>query len=288
MASITTHELSQQFVTEPLKPRPPDCHKEMLGKVGIIGGASTMTGAALLAGRAALKCGAGKVYLALLAEHAPCADLQQPELMLLAPAKLLELHHLSALVIGPGLGQSDAALCWLQYALASQLPLVLDADALNLIAAHADLAQQLQQRTPASILTPHPGEASRLLGCSIDAIQQDRVSAALALAKRYHSIVVLKGAGSICALPDQSWFINPTGNPGLSSSGMGDVLSGMIGAFIAQQLSPQQATLLAVYLHGAAADDLVQRGIGPIGLTASEIIDAARQVLNRWIYGVAN
>lgn len=279
-----THLLDQKFVTAPLKPRPPDCHKGMLGSVGILGGAASMTGAALLAGRAALKCGAGRVYVAMLADNAPGIDLQQPELMLRTPAQLFDLSYLSTLAVGPGLGQSDDAMHWLQRALLTKLPLVLDADALNLIAAHAELTQQLQQRSATSILTPHPTEAARLLDCSIDAVQKDRTGSALALAERFRSIVVLKGAGSICALPDQSWFINPTGNPGLSSAGMGDVLSGMIAAFIAQQLSPLQATLLAVYLHGAAADDLVQRGIGPIGLTASEVIDAARRVLNSWVY----
>jgi NAD(P)H-hydrate repair Nnr-like enzyme with NAD(P)H-hydrate dehydratase domain len=115
-------------------------------------------------------------------------------------------------------------------------------------------------------------------------IQQERVTSASRLARRYNSLVVLKGAGSICALPDETWFINPTGNPGLSSAGMGDVLSGMIAALIAQRLTPQQALLLAVYLHGAAADERVAQGIGPIGLTATEIADAARSLVNQWVY----
>ncbi|WP_124949601.1 NAD(P)H-hydrate dehydratase [Sulfuriferula thiophila] len=280
----TEHILNQAFVTAPLKPRPADCHKGMLGSVGIIGGATSMTGAALLAGRAALKCGAGRVYVALLADNAPAVDLLQPELMLRTPAQLFELDHLSALVIGPGLSQSSDAMNWLQRALASDLPLIIDADALNLLAAHHDLRLQLRQRTAPAILTPHPGEAARLMGYDLKAIQHDRMDTAQLLAKNFHSIIVLKGAGTICALPDRHWFINPTGNPGLSSAGMGDVLSGMIAAFIAQQLSPQQATLLAVYLHGAAADILLKQGTGPIGLTASEVIDAARQQLNIWIY----
>ncbi len=287
METDTTHTLTQQFVTEPLKPRPSDSHKGMLGSVGIIGGADTMVGAALLAGRAAINCGAGRVYVAMLAEAAPSVDLHQPELMLRSPAQLFELNNLSVLVVGPGLGRTDSAKHWLQRALASELPLLLDADALNLIATHPDLALQLRQRSAPGILTPHPAEAGRLLDCSVDAIQQDRVSAACLMAERFNSIVVLKGQGSICALSQLSWFINPTGNPGLSSAGMGDVLSGMIGALVAQHLSPAQATLLAVYLHGAAADDLVRRGIGPIGLTASDVINAVRRVLNGWIYGAA-
>jgi hydroxyethylthiazole kinase-like uncharacterized protein yjeF len=146
------------------------------------------------------------------------------------------------------------------------------------------LGQQLKARKAQSILTPHPAEAARLMGCGSHDIQQDRLGAALVLAGRYNSMVVLKGAGTICALPDENWWINPTGNPGLSSAGMGDVLAGMIGAFIAQRVNPRQATLLGVYLHGAAADELVRKGIGPVGLTASEVIDAARALINQWVY----
>lgn len=284
MALSTVRILEQAFVTAPLKPRPTDSHKGMFGSVGIIGGATGMTGAALLAGRAALKCGAGRVYIALLAENAPALDLHYPELMFRSCAQLFDIAQLSVLVIGPGLGQSDNAMNLLQQGLHSDLALVLDADALNLIAMHDDLAQALQLRNSPAILTPHPAEAGRLLNCSVYTIQQDRESAASALATRFQCGVLLKGSGSICAWPDSSLFINPTGNPGLSSAGMGDVLSGMIAAFIAQRLTAQQATLLAVYLHGAAADDLVQRGIGPLGLTASEIIETSRQLLNNWIY----
>lgn len=277
--------LTQKQVIFALKPRPLNSHKGMLGSVGILGGANTMTGAALLAGRAALKCGAGRVYVGMLADSAPAVDILQPELMLCAPEQLLEIEGISCLVAGPGLGQSDRALALLQNAISSDLPLILDADALNLIAVHPDLASQLQNRKSASILTPHPAEAGRLLGCSNHEIQQDRIGSALVIASRLNSIVVLKGAGSICAFTDETWYINPTGNPGLSSAGMGDVLSGMIGALIAQKLKPKQAILLSVYLHGAAADKLVSRGIGPIGLTASEVTDEAKHLLNNWVYG---
>jgi hydroxyethylthiazole kinase-like uncharacterized protein yjeF len=250
-----------------------------------LGGAESMCGAAFLAGRAALKLGAGRVYLGLLADNAPAMDTVQPELMLRAPAHLFDLlDQLSCLVVGPGLGQSDAAFALMEQALSTDLPLVLDADALNLIATHPELGQQLKARKAQSILTPHPAEAARLMGCGSHDIQQDRLGAALVLAGRYNSMVVLKGAGTICALPDENWWINPTGNPGLSSAGMGDVLAGMIGAFIAQRVNPRQATLLGVYLHGAAADELVRKGIGPVGLTASEVIDAARALINQWVY----
>jgi hydroxyethylthiazole kinase-like uncharacterized protein yjeF len=276
--------LTREEVATALKPRPLNSHKGLLGSVGILGGAPSMSGAALLAGRAALKLGAGRTYVALFAPDAPAVDVGQPELMLCPPERLFELEHLSCLVAGPGLGQSAEAAGGLRRALETGLPLVLDADALNLIAASSELQTLLRKRNGGSVLTPHSAEAARLMASTTHDIQQDRVAAAVALAKRFNSLVVLKGAGSICASPDGIWFINPTGNPGLSSAGMGDVLSGMIGALIAQRLAPRQALLLAVYLHGAAADEQVARGIGPIGLTATEVTDAARNLINRWVY----
>jgi len=267
-----------------LKPRPRNSHKGMLGSVGVLGGADSMTGAALLTGRAALLLGAGRVYLGLLAENAPTVDSQQPELMLRSPDQLFELD-MDCLVIGPGLGQSAPALGFLRQALESDLKLVIDADALNLLGKHGELQELLRTRTASSILTPHPAEAGRLLGCSNHEIQQDRVGSALVLASRLNSLLVLKGAGTVCAWPDETWHINPSGNPGLSSAGMGDILCGMIAALLGQRLTVEKATLLAVYLHGAAADQLVAQGIGPVGLTASEVADKARQIINRWVYG---
>ncbi|MHB9100514.1 MAG: NAD(P)H-hydrate dehydratase [Sulfuricella sp.] len=276
--------LEKSEVAAALKPRPRNSHKGMLGSVGILGGASSMGGAALLAGRAALKLGAGRVYTALLADAAPAVDMGQPELMLCSPEKLFQLDHLNCLAVGPGLGLSPQAIQLLRQALETELPLVLDADALNLLSIHDDLQELTKSRKGNTILTPHSAEAARLLSSTTHDIQQERVNSATLIAQRLNSLVVLKGAGSICATPTGEWFINPTGNPGMSSAGMGDVLSGMIAALIAQRLTPQSALLLAVYLHGAAADDLVEQGIGPIGLTATEVTKAARTLLNRWIY----
>ena len=273
--------LLSQATRPQLKPRLPGSHKGMFGNAGILGGAAGMVGAALLAGRAALKLGAGRTYVALLAENAPLVDPMQPELMLRTPEKLLELDHLDCLAVGPGLGQSNEAQHFLAAALKIKLPLVLDADALNLIGSEARLQQLLKKRSAATILTPHPAEAGRLLKIGTEEIQRDRLAAALEIAKRYRCHVVLKGAGSICALPDGSWYINSSGNPGMASAGMGDVLTGMIAALIAQGLGAGDALLLAVYLHGAAADDLVARGVGAAGLTASEVTDAARNLLNQ-------
>jgi hydroxyethylthiazole kinase-like uncharacterized protein yjeF len=243
-----------------------------------------MLGSALLAARAALYMGAGRVYLGLLAEDELAVDVVQPELMLREAGSLLTLETISVLVVGPGLGQSPAAVVALVSALERPTPLVLDADALNLIGAHETFQEELKNRKAPAILTPHPAEAARLLGVSTKEVQNDRVAAAIELSARYRAAVLLKGAGSVCALPNSEFYLNPTGNPGMASGGMGDVLSGMMGALLGQGLSPNQALLASVYLHGAAADELVQSGTGPIGLTASEVALAARGVLNRAVY----
>jgi hydroxyethylthiazole kinase-like uncharacterized protein yjeF len=174
----------------------------------------------------------------------------------------------------------DAAF-YLGLALESPHPLVLDADALNLVAADTRLAETLRRRPVPSLLTPHPAEAARLLGSSTGEVQNDRVSAATALATGFGSLVVLKGAGSVCAAPDGTWHINTTGNPGMASAGMGDVLTGIIAALLAQGADPKTALLAGVHLHGVAADHAVAGGAGPVGLTATETIDAARSLLNR-------
>jgi hydroxyethylthiazole kinase-like uncharacterized protein yjeF len=263
-----------------LAPRARNSHKGDYGSVGIIGGDHGMVGAALLAARAALKTGSGRVYVGLLARDAHPVDPDQPELMLRTADEVLKLGHLSCLAVGPGLGQMPDAAFYLGVALESTLPLVLDADALNLVAAGARLGEALRARTAPTLLTPHPAEAARLLGSSTRDVQNDRVGAAIRLADNFNSLVVLKGAGSICAAPADTWHVNTSGNPGMASAGMGDVLSGIIAALLAQGVEPKTALLAAVYLHGAAADRAVAGGAGPVGLTASETIDAARALLN--------
>jgi hydroxyethylthiazole kinase-like uncharacterized protein yjeF len=272
------------IVSMALAPRAANTHKGDYGSLGIIGGAAGMAGAALLAGRAALKLGTGRVYVGFLAD-APAYDPLQPELMLRGADKVGTLDNLTALAVGPGLGQSPQARQALAHALQTPVPLVLDADALNLIAAHDALAHAVQARSGPTLMTPHPAEAARLSHTDIAAVQNDRVAAALRLVDRYRTAVVLKGAGSICALPDGRWFINTTGNPGMASAGMGDVLTGIAGALLAQRVDAGTALLAAVHLHGAAADDQMKNGIGPAGLTASEVTDAARTLLNRLVEG---
>jgi hydroxyethylthiazole kinase-like uncharacterized protein yjeF len=259
-------------------------HKGSYGSIGVLGGTTAMTGAALLAARAALLAGAGRVYAGLLAERAPAVDLIQPELMLRDAAALLELDHLDALVAGPGLGRSEQAQRLLQTALRQPAPLLLDADALNLAAGSTSLRPQVSQRQPGTtVITPHPGEAAALLDTAIATIQSDRIGAALALARDYNAVAVLKGCGSVIATPDGRWFINASGNPGMACAGMGDVLAGIIGGLLAQGMDSESAALLGVHLHGAAADRLVAAGCGPLGLTASEVALAARDLLNQWI-----
>ncbi len=241
-----------------------------------------MLGAALLAARAALLSGAGRVYAALLAESAPAVDLLHPEIMLRSPDKLAELPELACVVIGPGLGQSPAAVKLLEHWVMQNVPLLLDADALNLLSTHPHLRDAMQARKSANVITPHPGEAARLLNCSATRIQQDRSECALRLARELNTICVLKGVGSICAHPNGEWFINTSGNPGLASAGMGDVLSGIISSFIAQGLNTFEAVKLGVYLHGAAADALAEKGVGPVGLTASEVTIEVRKLINQF------
>ena len=261
--------------------RPRNFHKGQAGSVGVLGGAAGMVGAAVIAGRAALKCGAGRVYLGLLTPHPPYIDDAQPELMLRKPASVLEKELVDVLVAGPGMGKAESARKLLRAALAAPVPLVLDADALNVIAGSRALVASLAKRKAATILTPHPAEAGRLLGVTTGAVQADRVASARAIAQRYRSFVVVKGNGSVTAAPDGKFWINPSGNPGMASAGMGDALSGMIAALVAQGAEPLQGLLAGVYLHGAAADALVASGLGPAGITASEVIDRARVLLNR-------
>lgn len=263
-----------------LSPRPKDAHKGTFGSVAIIGGDTSMVGAVLLAARAALHCGAGRVYAAMLCKDAPSVDILQPEIMLRSPSAIAQLPQLNCVVIGTGLGQSNTAIELLEFWLTQNVALLLDADALNLIASHLHLAALVISRTAETVITPHVGEAARLLDTNTEHIQQNRTESALKLAKNLNAICVLKGAGTVCAHHDGSWFINTSGNVGLASGGTGDVLSGIIGSLMAQGLSGLEAAKLGVYVHGAAADALVKRGVGPIGLTASEVALEARNVLN--------
>jgi len=265
-----------QLFADVLKPRPQNFHKGLAGSLAILGGAAGMTGAALLAGRAALKLGAGRVYVGMLEELS--LDPATPELMLRHPDDALG-QDLDAIVVGPGLGQSERADALVGAVLASDIPCVLDADALNLVADDTDLRAACAKRRADTLLTPHPAEAGRLLGAKTAEVQQDRLAAAQRLSRELNANVVLKGNGSVMVARDGHWFVNTSGNPGMASAGMGDVLSGFLGALLAQKMSGEAAMVLGVHLHGAAAD---AAGVG-VGLTASELIEPARRLWNSWL-----
>lgn len=261
-----------------LRRRPHNSHKGSYGDVIVIGGAHGMTGAPILAARAAGKCGAGRVFSAFV-DDAPAYDSMQPELMCRS-AQDMDFSS-AVLVVGPGLSTSRAAHDVLSRALHTHNPLVLDADALNLIAVEPGLQQKLAQRSGPALMTPHPLEAARLLQLSSKEIQADRLAAARRLAHRFNAAVVLKGSGSVIAKPDGEVMINTTGNPALATAGTGDVLAGMCGALLAQAFPVWNAALAATWLHGQAADTLTAEGTGPIGLVAGELIPCARNLLNR-------
>lgn len=265
----TAHWLDATYLNAARNTPPANAHKGSNGTCVIIGGANGMLGAALLASRAAMRAGAGKVKVGWLAEPHPLVDPMMPEVMMGAAAELVNVDC-DALVIGCGLGVSGAAVRTLKSALRRDLPMVIDADALNLIAQSAELATLVQRRKAATIITPHPAEASRLLGCSTADVQGDRLKAAHDLAKGYRCIAVVKGAGTIVC-DGAITTVNGTGNPLLATAGTGDVLAGMIGALLAQGYDAATAARLGVCMHGAAADAMRARRVKRA--VAGDVID---------------
>lgn len=261
-----------------LRPRRHNSHKGSYGDVIVVGGAHGMSGATILAARAAAKCGAGRVFAAFVAEP-PAYDSIQPELMCRLASDMD--FSKATLVAGPGMGTSRQAHDLLAQALHADADMVIDADALNLIAMEPGLQQKLAQRRRATLITPHPLEAARLLDTSAAQVQADRIAAARALAHRFNTVTILKGSGSVIAQASGEIAINTTGNPALATAGTGDVLAGICGALLTQQWSAWNAALAATWLHGYAADILIEQGTGPIGLTASELIPCVRSILNQ-------
>lgn len=253
-----------------LTPRARNTHKGRFGNVLVVGGAVGMVGAPLLAARAALRLGAGRVYVDAIGS-AIDLDLTTPELMFRRADTLDEPR---VTVIGCGLGIGSEAHRHLAAALARAEPCVIDADALNLLAADTALRAALAPTKSPRVLTPHPLEAARLMGVDVVTVQADRVRAAQALARQTDAIVVLKGAGTVIADAQRCW-INPTGGPALASAGTGDVLAGMIAALLAQGYPTVEAVLAAVWLHGRAADEFG----ADIGLIAGDVAPRAAQVL---------
>jgi ADP-dependent NAD(P)H-hydrate dehydratase / NAD(P)H-hydrate epimerase len=258
-------------------PRRQNSHKGSYGDVAVLGGARGMAGAGILAARAALYAGAGRVFVAAV-DPGPGLDPVQPEIMFRDAAGFTFAGR--TVVAGPGMGDSAGATHLLAKVIDGTGPLLVDADALNLCAASPDLAARLAAHDGATVLTPHPLEAARLLGVTAAIVQADRLENARELAQRLDAVVVLKGAGSVIARPDGEVAINATGNPGLATGGTGDVLAGLIGTLLGQGWPAWEAALAGVWLHGAAADSLVAAGKGPIGLTAGELPRAIRAELN--------
>lgn len=258
-------------------------HKGSYGTVSIVGGAPGMLGAALLAAKAALTNGAGKVFVCALDTRLPL-DPTHPELMIHSAD---DWQTGSVLAIGPGLGQSPEAHALLCTAVQHDGPLLLDADALNLLARDPTLTEALAQRSEPAIMTPHPAEAARLLDSDTAEVQADRLAAAQLLARRFNCVVVLKGAGSLIVNPDGYYHLNTSGGPALASAGQGDVLSGLCAALLAQGLDGFEAASLAVLVHGQAADDYTLAQGGPIGLSASDTAIACARVLNRMLSALA-
>ena len=275
---ISWHQLTQQG--RGLKPRQGNSHKGQYGHALLIGGDHGAGGAIAMAAEASGRSGAGKVSCATRPVHVPVVLNRRPECMAHAVESGLQLNDLllqaTAVGCGPGLGQKSWAELLLQPVLTGTTPLVLDADALNILASpgwHADFRQRQV------ILTPHPGEAARLLGITSAEVQQDRPVTVKALAGKYQAVVVLKGQGTLIASAQGQMALCTDGNPGMASGGMGDVLTGVLTALLAQGLSAWDAATLGVCVHSAAADLAASEG-GQQGLLATDLLPLVRELLN--------
>ncbi|CAL1329423.1 NAD(P)H-hydrate dehydratase [Candidatus Providencia siddallii] len=255
-----------------------DSHKGMFGTLGLIGGSYGMIGAIILAGCSALKIGCGKVIIGF--NQLKCAVSlieSMPELILRTVNEIINDISLTNLVVGPGLGINPVSSILIKMiVLDKKKYILLDADALNILSITSDI--KLHENC---IITPHPKEAACLLHTNVKKIQFNRKKSILMLSKQYCCWVVLKGYHTLISSPDGDLWCNYSGNNGLSTAGTGDVLSGIIGGLLAQKIPIQEAICGGVWIHGAAADRAVLEGIGPIGLTAHEIIDYARIIRNK-------
>jgi NAD(P)H-hydrate epimerase len=264
------------IASELLKPRHVCAHKGEYGHVLLAGGDAGMSGALRLAGEAAIRCGAGLVSLATRQQHAALLSIDRPELMSHGVERSAQLKPLTAkasvIGVGPGLGRSDWGRAMFAALLECDQPMVVDADALNLLAGESYKKNNW-------VLTPHPGEAARLLGVSASEIERDRFAAVRTLQQRYGGVVVLKGAGTLIAYGEQELIdICGDGNPGMAVGGMGDVLTGVLAGLIAQKIPFEQACLLGVCLHSTAADCAAKQG--QRGLLASDLFPYFRSLIN--------
>ena len=269
--------LNESLLPEAFPPRSRTAHKGHMGHVLVLGGAPGLGGAALIASQAAVRLGAGKVSLATAPEHVSASLTRCPEVMAhgVRGGADVAMHvaQCDVIVAGPGLGQGAWGQAMLAAALECDKPLVLDADALNLLASRFPY-----ERRDDWVLTPHPGEAARLLGLSVAEVEADRPAAVEALRQQRGGRVILKGAGSLIAGPG-GLAVCPYGNPGMASGGMGDALSGMLGALLGQQGVSDQSVWLGVLVHALAADRAAQDN-GERGLLASDLAFYARRLIN--------
>jgi NAD(P)H-hydrate epimerase len=268
--------IDDKLLATALAPRARAAHKGDFGHVLIVGGGEGMPGAVRLAGEAALRAGAGRVSIATHASHAAIIIASRPELMSHGIASPSELEPLiekaDVIAFGPGLGQADWARALFELLVDDDRPAVWDADALNLLAPAPAVAER-------RVITPHPGEAATLLGVGTAEIQGDRPAALAALVEKYGGTAVLKGAGTLVSSTSHAPILCTSGNPGMASPGMGDVLTGIIAAFMAQGLDPENAAAVGVEAHARAGDRAAASG--ERGLIASDLLSELRAVLNR-------
>jgi NAD(P)H-hydrate epimerase len=269
-ARLINHKVHNEILPK----RRLNAHKGLFGHVLVVGGGPGMPGAAIMAGTAALRAGAGRVTVATHPEHATSIPMHQPELMsqgVMTADEILPLVAKSSCVIlGPGLGQSDWARELFESVIDQSIPMVLDADALNLLSLHP-------RQGGGWVLTPHPAEAARLLGLSSHDIQRDRFSAALHLHERYQAVAVLKGAGTVVA-SEEGLSVCSEGNPGMATAGMGDILTGVVGGLVAQKLDLISAAERGVCIHAWAGDQVAKAG--ERGMIATDLLGFIRQGVN--------
>ena len=268
--------LDPQELKSFISPRKPDAHKGSVGRVLIVGGNATMEGAAFMAAHSAYRSGAGLVSVAMPANQGAKLITSAPEIRVFdgSDAQFTEtlMNDCDVLGIGPGLGQDTWAQKIWQTALSGSARIVADADALNLLAKAPALRDDW-------VLTPHPGEAARLLNCSVKQVQSDRLEAARTIARRFGAVTVLKGAATLISNGKKTWICT-SGNPGMATGGMGDVLTGIVCALWAQGLNALEAACTAVWLHAAAGDECAAQS-GPVGMMATDLLPGVRRNLNR-------
>ena len=282
--------LTPDLIRTVFHPRPSDAHKGHTGHLLVIAGSPGKTGAAAMTATSAMRAGAGLVTLGIPTSLNPVLEAQVMEAMtdplpetvkgILGEASFNRIMDLlsdkKCLAIGPGIGTApETKTLFQQLVQENTKPIVIDADGLNILADHTEILKGLD--TPI-VLTPHPGEMARLMSTTAAYVQKDRIKCARDFAEKFNVHVVLKGAGTVVAHPDGRVFINPTGNPGMASGGMGDVLTGVIAGFIAQGHSPELAANAGVYLHGAAADSLAKNK-GPFGYLATDVMNTLPEVI---------